>query len=150
MGIFAEELILLNQSVSTKDQCLKIMINTLFEHGVIEDKDDFYRAVYSREDSMTTGIGRGLAIPHGRSNTVKKLSCALMTLKEPVDYAAIDDEPVEIIFMLAIPDESNNEYMKILAQISKFMREITQRNQLLGVSIISEAFDLLKGIEDEI
>lgn len=150
MSIFHENLIMLKQEVSNKSECLEKMIDLIYSAGMIEDKDLFRKAVLEREEIMSTGIGRGLAIPHGRSATVKHLSCTLFTLQNPIDYESIDDEPVSIIFMLTIPIDSPNEYMKILGQISKFMRDEVQRNDLLSVILNREAFNMVKGIEDEI
>ncbi len=150
MNIFSEKLIKLKHPVKDKMDCLNQMIDLIYQQDIIQDRDSFYKAVMEREDIMSTGIGRGLAIPHGRSSTVKKLSCTLFTLKDPIEYDSIDGDPVNTVFMLTIPENSPNEYMKILGQISKFMREEVQRNDLIGVILIKEAFNLLKGIEDEI
>jgi len=150
MSIFSQEMILIKQNVENKTDCLNMMIDHMYQNGILADKDKFQASVYDRENTMSTGIGRGIAIPHGRCSAVNKLTCMLMTLENPIDFEAIDDEPVQILFMLAIPDQSNNEYMKILAQISKFMRDSEKRNEILRVNNIREAFNFVKGIENEI
>nr|HPM03068.1 fructose PTS transporter subunit IIA [Candidatus Cloacimonadota bacterium] len=119
MEIFAKNLIYLKQDIVSKGHCISQMIDYLFDNNLIDSKEDFTKAVFDREEIMSTGIGRGIAIPHGRSKCVKKLSCVFMTLKKDIDFDSIDGDPVKIVFMLAIPDNANNEYMKILGQISK-------------------------------
>ncbi|HOD54529.1 MAG TPA: PTS sugar transporter subunit IIA [Candidatus Cloacimonadota bacterium] len=149
MEIFAKNLIYLKQDIVSKGHCISQMIDYLFDNNLIDSKEDFTKAVFDREEIMSTGIGRGIAIPHGRSKCVKKLSCVFMTLKKDIDFDSIDGDPVKIVFMLAIPDNANNEYMKILGQISKNMRENEQRDALIAVSTFEEAYQILKGIEDD-
>ena len=150
MKIFRENLIRLKQKVTDKNDCLNQMIDLIYQEGIISDRVAFFQSVMEREEVMSTGIGRGLAIPHGRNQCVNELSATMFTLEEPIDYDSIDGEPVNIIFMLTIPDNAANEYMKILGQISKFMREEVQRNELCAVILNREAYQILKGIEDEI
>jgi fructose-specific phosphotransferase system IIA component len=150
MEIFSKELIFLNQEIVSKGHAINLIIEFLYKEQIIADIEEFRKAVFDREEIMSTGIGRGIAIPHGRCKSVNKLACVLLTLGKEIEFDSIDGDPVSVIFMVAIPEEANNEYMKILGQISKHMREADQRNNILSAKSVDEAYKILKEIEDEI
>lgn len=91
--------------------------------------DDVHRAVFEREADRSTGIGRGLAVPHCRSNTVDDFHIGVAVLKDGVDWGALDDQPVSFIFLVIGPSNKPETYLQLLSQISRVMRlpEATQR-----------------------
>lgn len=116
MKIFDKDLVLLQQDIASKGHAICKMIDVLYQNGKLSDKDQFTRDVYEREDIMSTGIGRGIAIPHGRSSAANELSCVFMTSKDAINFDSIDDKPVSIIFLIAIPSDVYSEYTKSSAR----------------------------------
>jgi fructose-specific phosphotransferase system IIA component len=151
MDIFSIDLIKINYFALDKKSCIQEMAEFLFEKGVITSLDAFLEAIFERENLMSTGIGRGVAIPHARSSVVTKLKIALYTLENELEYNSIDGEPVKIIFMIAVPESMKQEYMKVLSLISNFCKEEENRNKLIHSKSEKEAMEILQQrIENEI
>ncbi|WP_279282441.1 PTS 2-O-a-mannosyl-D-glycerate transporter subunit IIABC [Enterococcus gallinarum] len=116
-----KELIFLNQSFSTKDQVFNFVANQFVKHGIVTDSNQYLNAVYERETESATGFENGLAIPHGKSNSVKQAAYAIVKLTSPLtDYASLDpNNKVDLIFMLAIPNsEAGSTHLDLLAQLA--------------------------------
>jgi mannitol/fructose-specific phosphotransferase system IIA component (Ntr-type) len=99
-----------------------------------------------RENLMSTGIGKKLAIPHARSKIVKKLKIAVYVLDNELEYNSIDGEAVKVIFMIAVPEDKKEEYMKVLSVISNFLRIDENREMLFNAKTEDKIFNILKGI----
>jgi len=99
---------------------------------------------------MTTGIGRNIAIPHARSDAVSHLKIAVYLLDNELEYDSIDGEPVKIIFMIAVPEEMKELYMKVLSLISNYFRNEENRSKILACESENDLYEILKEIENEI
>ena len=150
MKIFSPELIKLNYYALDKKSCLSEMVEFLHEKGVILSPENFLNDILERENLMSTGIGRKVAIPHARSMAVKELKIGVYLLDNELDFNSIDNESVKVIFMIAVPEMMKNEYMQVLSSISNFFRDEDNRMRLLACSSAEEVYELLKGISDEI
>ena len=150
MKIFSPDLIKLNYYALDKKSCLAEMVGFLHEKGIILSSENFLSEIMERENLMSTGIGRKVAIPHARSIAVKELKIGVYLLDNELDFNSIDDEPVKIVFMIAVPEMMKDEYMKVLSIISNFFRDEDNRMRLLACSSAEEVYELLKGISDEI
>ena len=150
MEIFSPDLIKLNYYALDKKSCLTEMVEFLHKKGIILSSENFLNEIMERENLMSTGIGRKVAIPHARSMAVKELKIGVYLLDNELDFNSIDDEPVKIIFMIAVPEMMKDEYMKVLSIISNFFRNEDNRMRLLACSSEEEVYELLKGINDEI
>ena len=150
MKIFSPELIKLNYYALDKKSCLSEMVEFLHEKGVILSPENFLNDILERENLMSTGIGRKVAIPHARSMAVKELKIGVYLLDNELDFNSIDNESVKVIFMIAVPEMMKNEYMQVLSSISNFFRNEDNRMRLLACSSAEEVYELLKGISDEI
>ena len=103
----------------TKDAALRRLIGILAESPGVQDEETLATAVFKREALMSTGIGLGLAVPHVRLPSVKTLTMAVGIAPEGIDdYAALDDKPVHLIFLIAAPEGQHTEYLQLLAAIS--------------------------------
>lgn len=89
---------------TTKEAAIEEMAEMLDEHGILADKATYVRAVLDREAHSTTGIGNNIAIPHGKSESVTKSAIVFARTKEMIEWESLDDEPVNMIFLLAITD----------------------------------------------
>lgn len=102
------------------------------------------KAVIEREKIMSTGVGKGLAIPHGKAAGIEETLAAFAILKNPVDYEAIDDQPVGMIFLLAGPQSSNSMHIKLLSRISRLMNNSDFRKRLRECSSAKEIIGQFK------
>lgn len=124
------------------------MVELLTASGCLHFPDRFLAAVKGREEIMSTGIGRGIAIPHARDLTVSCLKIAVCMIKRAFEYQSIDNLPVQMVFMIAVPQNSNKEYMQILRSLSEYLRQDENREKLLKASNETELFNDVHKIED--
>lgn len=146
--LFQPELVRIVERFDTKNACLEYMTELLAASGCLSFPDRFLAAVKGREEIMSTGIGRSVAIPHARDLTVSCLRVAVCKLEQGLDFLAIDNEPVRLIFMIAVPQSSNREYMKILRSLSEYVRDEEHRNLLVASADEKELYKHVCNIED--
>jgi PTS system nitrogen regulatory IIA component len=120
---------------------------TLLVQQVGGDLEDVVTAVREREAVLSTGIGHGVAIPHGRSPTVPDLAIVCGSTAEPVPFDAIDGEPVRIFFMLVGPEGSAGQHVKALGRIARLVRGDELRARLLAARTAAEFYDALVSAE---
>jgi len=144
--MFFEQLIRVGYGALDKKSCLEEMAEVLHNAGVVTQPKEFAKAVFEREAIMSTGIGRGIAIPHARSSSVSSLAVAVFVLAHDLDYEAIDDLPVRVICMIAVPEAMKSEYMKVLSAISQFFRDADNRAAVLDASSERELYAILQRI----
>ena len=149
MKIFDINLIKTEVDVTDKKELFEMMVEDLFQQGVISDKHSFLSAILAREAALSTGIGYGIAIPHGRHDDVKEMKAVVYTLSSGIEYDALDGNPVLIVFMLAVPTAATSIYMKMLGAISKALHVEDNRMLFLTSDDPNELFDFLQGIHDE-
>ncbi|MEY8427887.1 fructose-specific PTS transporter subunit EIIC [Lachnospiraceae bacterium 46-15] len=106
-----------------KKEALDQMIALMLKSGKIKDEEAYRRQVYAREEEGTTGIGEGIAIPHGRCDAVERPGLAAMVVKNGVDFDALDGEPVTLIFLIAAPNTKDNVHLDMLSKLSVMMMD---------------------------
>ena len=139
---FAEDAINLDLAGTTKDDILKELIGLLR----LPEKDEatLYKMLKRRENLGSTGMGRGIAIPHCRSMVVSKLRVAFGRKKAGVDFKALDDKPVNYFFLIVAPPlEVSNQYLPVLGKIAQFSKEADVPEQLATISDPKQFMDLL-------
>ncbi|MFY0759610.1 PTS fructose transporter subunit IIABC [Metabacillus dongyingensis] len=142
------ELIDVNLAGSTRDDVIDEMIQKLDDAGALNSTSDFKQAILNREQESSTGIGMNIAIPHGKSIAVKKPRVVFGLKKDGVDWKSLDGTDAKLIFMIAVPkDSEGNEHLKILQMLSRKLMDESYREQLLAVKTKEEAFQLLESIE---
>src|SRR5919108_4715950 len=140
---FTEDAIKLELEGATKDDILRELISLL----KLDDKSEgmLYKMLKRRENLGSTGIGRGIAIPHCRSLVVNKLRVAFGRKKEGLDFKAIDDKPVNFFFLIVAPPlEVSNQYLPVLGKIAQFSKEPDVPARLMGLDTAEQFMDLLK------
>lgn len=143
-SLLSPKTVLPNLQASDKNEVLEKMVSSLegeVSDGEIERIRD---AVFEREKIMSTGVGKGLAIPHGKASGIEQTYAAFAILDEPVDYKAIDDEPVNMVFLLVGPQASNSLHIKMLSRISRLMNNSAFRERLRKCSSAEEIIDQFK------
>lgn len=130
-----------------KNDLIESMIRLLASHGDVTDLDEVRRAVIERENMMSTGVGKGLALPHAKCEAVTDTVAALATLKNPVEYGSIDDEPVRIAFLLVGTPDAKSQHVKVLSRVSRLMNRKSIRSELLSSTSPSELLDIFREAE---
>ncbi|MCD8481160.1 MAG: PTS sugar transporter subunit IIA [Candidatus Cloacimonetes bacterium] len=146
--LFKPELVKIVESFESKGKCLDFMTDLLSASGCLSFPDRYLAAVKGREEIMSTGIGRGIAIPHARDLTVSCLRIAVCKLATPMDFNSVDGQPVNLVFLIAVPQNSNHQYMQILRSLSQHLREDKNRDLLLRASTDKELYTYVQDIED--
>ncbi len=136
--LFQSELVKIVDGFASKADCLEQMCSLLAQSDCLGSHQRFLDAVNGREDIMTTGIGKNVAIPHARDLSVSCLKAAVCLLREPLDFQSVDGLPVQLIFMIAIPQTAGKEYMKVLRAISEYLRDDAKRQALLNSKTSAE------------
>jgi mannitol/fructose-specific phosphotransferase system IIA component (Ntr-type) len=146
--LFQPELVKIVDGFESKFQCLKFLTTSLEESSCLSFPDRFLQAVRGREDIMSTGIGKGVAIPHARDLTVTCMKIAVCLIREPLEFESVDSLPVQLVFMIAIPQSSNKEYMQILRSLSEYLRQDENRNKIIKAKDEMELYNEVIKIED--
>lgn len=130
--------------VPSRDQALETMIRGLRETGCVEDSDLFYQAVLERENIVSTGIGMGTAIPHAKLPGYDHFFIAVGVLASGVDWKAIDQAPVRLIFLLGGPDDKQTEYLQILSGLTAAIKDENRRKKLLTLNSKQDIISLFE------
>ncbi len=128
---------------TTKEDVLSEMVDALAESKDIGDKKTVLKALLERENLGSTGIGQGIAIPHGKTDKVDGLIAALGVSKKGVNFEALDDEPVYILFLLVAPKDAAGAHLKALAQISRLLRDTYFCELMRKCETAKDVFDLI-------
>jgi fructose-specific phosphotransferase system IIA component len=136
--------------VSTnKEDAIEELINLLADNGYLSDRASAFEAVLAREQTRSTGIGSGIAIPHGKSTAAKELVMSIGIAKEPIEFESIDNKPVGIIILLVSPPDQTGPHIQALARISRLMLDATFKSQLEKAASPEEVYDLISTKETE-
>ncbi|MBK4202489.1 PTS mannose transporter subunit IIABC [Bacillus subtilis] len=145
--IISPELIEPHLSGETRDDIIDEMIQTLSRKGMLLSESGFKQAILNREQQGTTAIGMNIAIPHGKSEAVRKPSVAFGIKRSGVDWNSLDGSDAKLIFMIAVPKEGGgNQHLKILQMLSRKLMDDSYRKQLLSVQTKEEVYKLLDEI----
>lgn len=136
--------VLLN--TDTRDETLRQLVHRIYEAGKLPDEEAFFHAILEREKIVSTGIGMGVAIPHAKLHSYDQFFIALGVLQKPVDWQALDDAPVRIVFMIGGPDDKQTEYLQILSGITQAIKDDAKRKKLLTLKQPSAMIDLFHPI----
>jgi fructose-specific phosphotransferase system IIA component len=130
--------------VDNKDDLLERMISVLSGQVNEEQLQEMREAVFEREQIMSTGVGKSLAIPHGKVASIEKNYASFALLKKPIDYDSIDEKPVHIVFLLVGPEKKDTIHIKLLSRISRLMNSNTFRETLMDCHTPEEIHDAFK------
>lgn len=138
-----EKTVLPNLKAENKKQVINDLIDTLRYDVDSDTIEEIRNSVFEREKIMSTGVGKGLAIPHCKTKAVDRNYAAFARLESPLDFNSIDNEPVQIIFLLVGPDSNHSQHIKLLSRISRLMNSTSFHAKILKSDtskIIIEAF----------
>lgn len=148
LDYLSANLIFLDLSGKDKNDAIGKVVHLMKQHKAIDDEKDFIKEVFQREALGCTAIGGSVAIPHARTKAVKKIIIAFARLTPGIDFGAEDKEPVRLLFVLGTPLDAVGEYLKVLARLSKLLKEEKTRQKLLQVKTAQEAYKVVEEYED--
>ena len=147
----------LNAAPADKKETLDLAVELMAKSGKLSDVEKYREQVYAREEESTTGIGEGIAIPHGKCDAVKAPGLAAMVIKNGVEYESLDGEPVTLLFLIAAPNTKDNVHLDVLSKLSVMLMDenftISLRNAKSVdefLQIIDAADESAKSIDDRL
>ena len=147
--LLKKQSICLNGKADSKEQVIREMVDLMAKGGNINDIDTYRDTVFKREEEGTTGIGEGIAIPHGKTEAVSAPGLAAMVLPEGVDYDSLDGEPAYLIFLIAAPNTEDNVHLEVLSRLSMLLMDEDFRNNLLHAKDVDEFLAYVDAAEKE-
>ncbi|MDD3224075.1 MAG: PTS sugar transporter subunit IIA [Clostridium sp.] len=129
--MFSKNRVTFDLKAKDKSGVLDELINILVNDGKVNDAKVFKEAVLKREEEFSTGIGMGIAIPHGKSDAVNEASIVFGLSKEGIDYKSMDDKPAHLFFLIAVPKESSDDHLRALSEISRKLMHTETRQAIL-------------------
>jgi fructose PTS system EIIBC or EIIC component len=142
--ILSTDVIAVKLDVADKDDALKKIIELAAKSDKIIDIDKVSHTIYEREKLVSTGVGKGFAIPHGKTDSISDVVAAFAITKEPIDFDSIDGEPVRFIFLLIGKENLLNTHIKLLSRISRLMNKDEFRDKLLEADSPEEVLKIFK------
>ena len=133
----------LNPQISNKEEAIDHLVNLLDQSGKLNDKEIYKESVLNREKQSTTGIGDGVAIPHGQSEGVQTAGLSAMVVKEGLDFKSLDGKPTYLFFMIGAPKDSGGAHLQALTQLSTLLMDEDFRNSLIHASSKEEFLKLI-------
>jgi fructose-specific phosphotransferase system IIA component len=141
--------VVLQLDATDKASALEHMVDLLAASGKVSDVNELKRVILEREKLMSTGIGNGVALPHGKTNVVNTSLAALATLKTPLDFDSLDDKPVQIILMLVGTEGNVGQHLRLLSRISRMIGSEAFRSSLLSARSVNDVLELFASYEEE-
>lgn len=132
-----------------KDSVIKELVDLLDSNKLLADKDEVLQAVLSRENTRSTGIGSGIAIPHGKCKGVRELVMAMGVSSRGIDFQSIDGKPVYIFVLLVSPIDKTGPHIQALARISRLMLDEEFKNKLQNAPSAEQLYNLISEKEAE-
>ena len=142
--ILNEQVIRTNLPGSTKEEIINAMIDLAASQEKVLDKEKLRTAIFDREKIMSTGVGSGFAIPHGKTDSVSDIVAAFAVTAKPINYQSLDEQPVRIVFLLVGRDNMVGPHIKLLSRISRLMNKEEFRNKLLEATSPEEILEIFR------
>ncbi|MGL4653286.1 PTS fructose transporter subunit IIABC [Cetobacterium sp.] len=133
----------LDLKATTKAEVIDELVEVLYANGRLNDKDEFKKTIIKREEQSSTGLEEGIAIPHGKSTSVKIPTVAFGLSKAGIDYDSLDGEPSTLFFMIAAPADATDSHIETLSQLTSLLLDDDVREQLLNVTSEDEVLNIL-------
>ena len=147
LDILSSDSTIVDLKGETKEDIIAELVNSLAIDDAIMDRKKVLQAVLEREKIMSTGIGDGIAIPHGKSDAAAKLVAALGTQRRGVDFEALDGEPAYVFFLLVSPANVSGPHIKALARISRLLKNDDFKKKLIAAGSSAEIIEIIESEE---
>lgn len=149
VDLLSKESIKLNAAPKSKPEAIEMLIDLQVKGGKIADREEYKAGILAREEHGSTAVGEGIAIPHAKNKGVKAPSLAAMTVPGGVDYEALDDEPSNLLFMIAAPVDGGDIHLEVLSRLMTILMDEDFREKLLAAKDIDEFLKIIDDTEAE-
>ena len=148
VDLLSKNSITLNAAPKSKAEAIDMLVDLQVKGGKIADRESYKKGILAREEMSSTAVGEGIAIPHAKSTAVKAPSLAAMTVPQGVDYEAMDDEPSNLLFMIAAPDDGD-VHLEVLSRLMTILMDEDFRDKLLAASSKDAFLQIIDDMEKE-
>ena len=138
----------LNAAPADKKETLDLAVELMAKSGKLSDVEKYRAQVYAREEESTTGIGEGIAIPHGKCDAVKAPGLAAMVIKNGVEYESLDGEPVTLLFLIAAPNTKDNVHLDVLSKLSVMLMDENFTTSLRNAKSVEEFLQIIDAADE--
>lgn len=138
----------LNAAPADKKETLDLAVELMAKSGKLSDVEKYRAQVYAREEESTTGIGEGIAIPHGKCDAVKAPGLAAMVIKNGVEYESLDGEPVTLLFLIAAPNTRDNVHLDVLSKLSVMLMDENFTTSLRNAKSVEEFLQIIDAADE--
>ena len=138
----------LNAAPADKKETLDLAVELMAKSGKLSDVEKYREQVYAREEESTTGIGEGIAIPHGKCDAVKAPGLAAMVIKNGVEYESLDGEPVTLLFLIAAPNTRDNVHLDVLSKLSVMLMDENFTTSLRNAKSVEEFLQIIDAADE--
>jgi PTS system fructose-specific IIC component len=142
------EAIMMEIKAKEKIAAINELVAHMVKNKLVQNGEEFIKALAKRENLESTGIGDGIAIPHARTNAVKDLTLSFARSPKGIDFSSVDGKPSYIIFLIASPESKKSEYILALAKLSRLLRKHAVRDLLRNASEPKEIMEIIKKNEE--
>ncbi len=143
------EMIIPSMKCTTKEEAISELIDLFKNDDRVKDTESIRNSVLEREKIMSTGVGKGFAIPHAKTNSVNEIIAAFGKIDNPIDFQALDDQPVNLVFLLVGKENLVGPHIKLLSRISRMMNIEEFRESLANAKTAQEIYDLFETEEKQ-
>ena len=147
--LLSEKAINLHGKANSKEEAIIQLVDLMVENENINDKEAYKQAVLKREEEGTTGIGEGIAIPHGKTDAVEKPGLAVMIIPDGVDFKSLDGSPAKLLFLIAAPNTKDNVHLDVLSRLSTLLMDTDFRQALYNAKTPKEFLECIDKAESE-
>ena len=140
----------LNAAPADKKETLDLAVELMAKSGKLSDVEKYREQVYAREEESTTGIGEGIAIPHGKCDAVKAPGLAAMVIKNGVEYESLDGEPVTLLFLIAAPNTRDNVHLDVLSKLSVMLMDENFTTSLRNAKSVDEFLQIIDAADESV
>ena len=144
-----EKAINLQGKATSKEEAINQLVELMAQNGNIKDKEEYKKVVFKREEEGTTGIGEGIAIPHGKTEAVSKPGIAAMIIPDGVDFKSLDGSPAKLLFLIAAPNTKDNVHLDVLSRLSTLLMDTDFRQALYNAKSPKEFLECIDKAEKE-
>lgn len=138
----------LNAAPADKKETLDLAVELMAKSGKLSDVEKYREQVYAREEESTTGIGEGIAIPHGKCDAVKAPGLAAMVIKNGVEYESLDGEPVTLLFLIVAPNTKDNVHLDVLSKLSVMLMDENFTTSLRNAKSVDEFLQIIDAADE--
>ena len=147
--LLTKETIDLNVKSSNKQNVIEQAVELMEQHGNINNKEEYLKLVMEREAEGSTGVGEGIAIPHGKGGVISEPGLVAMVIPDGVDFNALDEKPVQLLFLIAAPNSKDNIHLEVLSRLSALLMNEKFRKDLLNAKTKEEFLEIIDKADEQ-